>query len=767
MRKIFSILFALVLVLSFSLMTTGLVAAAASTVLVDNLQSSWTAPGGGGVYSAYYGPSSDTAPAVSPGTTAVYLGREAGIIKAGLTVSPDGHYWDEGLFGFKPTVTIDVLAAGTLTYDVVNQEGTNPVWITIEIDTGVVDTRTDNTAYQFVPTTNPAGWHTVNAAAGQWQQWTTYTSGETTGPLMTLGEVASANPGLNVVRAYLRLGQGDSYHGTGSGTVGWVDKVTIGEVTYDFVVPTYWYVAKTGLDTNEGTLASPFLTIQHAVDAAASSGDTIHVAAGTYDEVGQIVISKNLTIIGANKATTIIKPAQNTGGSGDARGWFLVNAGKEFNLSNVTLDGEGKNVHQAIRSFGSGTIDNNIIKNIRYSLYIGLGMVVMGDYNMTFSNNTFTNIERIGMMAFGSGVTNAEIIGNTYTGKGDVDGLDYGIEIGGGAKATITGNTITNCKGVASVDNSTSAGILVTTYYGAGTTATITGNTLTGNTGGIGVGYDASDTSTVVAHYNNINGNTDYGIDTTAPVVDALYNWWGDKTGPSHDLNLGGKGDAVSDNVDFSPWLYKTQEQFVSGAPCYAGSVVLDDEATLVGPSSYAAGWNSFSTPITLDDSADTVSELLALTAGSGLFIERAQRFDLASQTWKPVIMGGGVFENYQIKPGEGFFIQVRSAGSLPILVETDLTSPPARNLTAGWNLIGMSELWAQDVATALSMVSYDVVLSPVPPNMLWWSVPPSLPGSVLLLTGEAYWVGMGAPDILFGFETTPVPYWMTWDLNH
>ena len=498
-------------------------------------------------------------------------------------------------------------------------------------------------------------------------------------------------------------------------------------------------------------------TIQLAVDAA-GVGHTLAVAAGTYVEVGQIVINKDLTIIGENKDTTIIKPDP---GFTDSY-LFRVNAG-EFNLSNVTLDGDG-NLYGGVRytAPGTGTLDNNIFKNIVFPSYTGIGVVVYAD-DVVVSNNIFTNIGRVGIWV---GADNVLVTGNTYAGKGEGDWLDYGIEVGYGGVATITDNTITNCKGVASSDGSTSAGILVTTYYGSGTTATITGNTLTGNTGGIGVGYDDEDTSTVVAHYNNINGNTDYGIDTTASVVDALYNWWGDETGPSHDLNLGGQGDAVSDNVDFSPWLYKTQEQFVPGAPCYAGSVVLENEAAEVDPGSYAGGWNSFSTPITLDGSADTVSELLALTTGSGLFIERAMRFDLASQTWVPVIMGNVVFENYQIKPGEGLFIQVRNKGSLPILVNTTITSPPQRNLVVGWNLIGMSSLGAQTVATALSGVSYSVVLSPVPPNDVAWSVPPSLPGVEYLQLGEAYWVAMGAPGILFGFTTTPVAVGMTWELN-
>jgi len=217
--------------------TIFVVAAQPAPTPVYNLQPDWTATGGGGVWSAYYGPPAYGA--VSPGTTALYDGSEAGIIKAGLAVDPTSKiYEDEGLFGFKPTVTINAFAAGTLTYDVRNQAGTNPVWMTIEIDTGLVGeaNRSDNTVYQFVPTTNPTGWHTVNAAAGQWQKWTNTVSGIVTGPLMPLSDVATAHTGLNVVRAYLRLGKDDSYHGTGSGTIAWVDKATLGGVTYDFVV---------------------------------------------------------------------------------------------------------------------------------------------------------------------------------------------------------------------------------------------------------------------------------------------------------------------------------------------------------------------------------------------------------------------------------------------------------------------------------------------------------------------------------------------------
>jgi len=300
-----------------------------------------------------------------------------------------------------------------------------------------------------------------------------------------------------------------------------------------------------------------YATIQEAITAA-SDGDTINVEAGTYTETGQIVINKNLTIIGAGSSSTIIKPSVDTGNSGDSRGWFLVNLGKSFTLKNVTLDGSGHKIYQGIRSLGTVNIQNNIIKNILYepsgSAYGGMGIAVMGSGSSNILDNTFTNIGRIGVIVFGSG-TQAQVKGNTYTGKGAGNWLDYGVEVGGGGNATISDNTISNCLGVANVDGSTSAGILVTTYYGSGTSATITENTISNNTTGIMVGYNGSDTSTVVAHQNNITGNT-YGIESTNPIVDAINNWWGDASGPFNaTTNPIGKGNAVSDKVNFNPWL--------------------------------------------------------------------------------------------------------------------------------------------------------------------------------------------------------------------
>lgn len=870
---------------------------------VSNLQPSWDAVGGGGVFSAYIGPPDYGY--VSPGSTALFDSREAGIIKAGITASSTGSYDDEGLFGFRPTVTIDGFASSTLTYDVQNQYGENPVWMTIEIDTGVVDDRSDNTTYQFVPTTNPAGWNTFNAGAGMWQKWND-NNGDTTGnPLISLGDVATAHTGLNVVRTYLRLGMGNSYHGIALlGTVAWVDQATLGGVTYDFVVAsattpslgvaaTYGILSSTYINTSAATridgdvgftsepaviplgthlnygsgapystagtdaatalfdlnnqvctftfapgaivlgsnlehpsvtylpgvycidgavstgatitlsgagthifrstgalnaegssivtldgasaddifwtpngattlnanatfigtvlstsqpittlgnvswtgraltfggvvttgdtdtisvpTISPttgpvweeegtqngvldpgeyfFQTIQSAIDAGTTvSGDTIYVSAGTYTTTGQVLIDKNLSIVGdATNKPTINPAADLTANNNAASAWFLVNAGVTFNLTNVVLNGNGKKVQQAVRSHGTTSISNVDFANIVNSTspYVGFAIANFGGTipggagsdthisggsasALTVTNSTFTNIGRIGVLVKGTEST-ATITGNTYTGKGDGNFLDYAFEFGAGGSGTMSGNTISGNRGVASSDGSTSAGILVTDYYGTGTSATIENNTITNNTDGVAVGYDITDASTVTIHNSNLSGNT-IGVNSTNPSVDAIQNWWGNASGPTHTSNAEGTGDAISDAVTFAPWYINTEMTVLSDSTVTNATYTSTTEGQADLPNGATEVTLTDTTVMDLSNATTSMTSTPVTVGGETVTLTQSVTLQSGVNT-EPIVLTNSNLANVSASIPDGTIIQGPAEWDGTIMPPTDAPS--------------------------------------------------------------------------------------------
>ncbi len=337
-----------------------------------------------------------------------------------------------------------------------------------------------------------------------------------------------------------------------------------------------------------------YCSIQDAIDDA-STGDTINVAAGTYN--GSVRIDKSLTLNGAQAgvdARTRSGPESVIDGASATANYYLV----DLQADNVVLDGfevthpqftgsadaSGILTHRYGPYFNQ-RITNNIIHDIghpgRTSVDFGAFAINSGPVNgLEIDHNLMYNITHNddsawnnAVIVWGSGPTLAENINIHDNKMYDIDGpasptthwklYDGGIFISSGsANVTIDNNEFINTGEYGISGNiATGSALTITNNTISGSTVagirsmekgdTITGNTISGTATGIWVTDQVDEAPTV--HCNSIAGNTVGLQNDTSFLVDATSNWWGNADGPSGSGP--GTGDAVSDDVDFSSWL--------------------------------------------------------------------------------------------------------------------------------------------------------------------------------------------------------------------
>lgn len=209
---------------------------------------------------------------------------------------------------------------------------------------------------------------------------------------------------------------------------------------------------------------------------------------------------------------------------------------------------------------------------------------------------------------------------------------------------TITGTSITNCDadygimvygGSPVISNSVVNGMKsygLSIMMGGG--PSVTGNKFTGNLNGIG--FIGAGVGAGTYQGNTVTGNTQYGLYVSVPGIlplniNATNNNWGDPSGPLDDsddratgglYNPNGKGNRVSDHVNYYPWTGCTISQPTtptgfSGAPRYA-SVNLAwnavNDPNLGGYRIYSGtAPGSYGTPITADKTAAYKASGLAI----------------------------------------------------------------------------------------------------------------------------------------------------------
>jgi len=208
-----------------------------------------------------------------------------------------------------------------------------------------------------------------------------------------------------------------------------------------------------------------------------------------------------------------------------------------------------------LRFSDSCSLVNNSCQNS-----IGSGIELRSSDGCTLVNNSCQNNTFAGISLDDSNdnvLVNNRCSGNTY----------HGIDLDESGSTTITNSTIHG-----------NARYGVRMEYAEYTT--FTGNTISGN-GEIGLYLHGCQWTTVRS--NIITGNRDYGIWVSGSEenpVDALNNYWGHDSGPYHSSrNPAGKGDNVSDHVNFDPWAgtWRTVYNLDSGERYYTLQEAIDE----------------------------------------------------------------------------------------------------------------------------------------------------------------------------------------------
>ena len=206
-----------------------------------------------------------------------------------------------------------------------------------------------------------------------------------------------------------------------------------------------------------------YATIQAAVDTAASSGDVIHVAAGTYRE--QVKIDgKSLDLIGAGIGSTIIEAVdagsrttysitQWTGSPRTIDACIGVVGPATVNISDLTVDGRalGPADFYGIHFFDtSGSVTGCRIEDILYPAVpsdqrvvslVATQSAAAASYTIDFSDNVIPSFQKGGILIMGPDISFTVDDNDVVNAPSDYN-AGNGIQLSYGATGTTSGNTV-------------------------------------------------------------------------------------------------------------------------------------------------------------------------------------------------------------------------------------------------------------------------------------------------------------------------------------
>jgi len=346
---------------------------------------------------------------------------------------------------------------------------------------------------------------------------------------------------------------------------GWRESVLATVVALAVAVPaqaTDRNVNNTGL-CNDVTGTPAYCTIQAAVNAA-SPGDTINVAAGTYPEL--VKITQTLILQGAQHGIDARSRSGPETVVGMADGAFQILA------DNVTIDGftaQGVTTDCSIiisalcagihtnNAFSGHRILNNIVQNNIFGIYLNSNGVnpSLVQFNLIQNNNVASGSSSGNGIYSDQGLSNVVIDRNKLTNNTNAAMLFVGASQ---SRLTISNNSADNSIALINTSNSTISGNAIIKPPASGvfiggndTNIALTCNTfISSATRGVRINNDAfgslAANSNITLHNNDFFRNTIAGleVDTGAHVgtVNATNNWWGCPAGantPACDAAIG------------------------------------------------------------------------------------------------------------------------------------------------------------------------------------------------------------------------------------
>lgn len=300
-----------------------------------------------------------------------------------------------------------------------------------------------------------------------------------------------------------------------------------------------YYVATNGNDSNPGSLAEPWLTIQHAADNA-NAGDTVNIRGGTYEERITINVSgaagSYITFQNYNNEDVYLDGSNLTPPDGDSAMIWLENKSyliiKGLEIRNYRTS-DNQDFPIGIAMFGSChhiEIRNNYIHHIEQNTGQSAGsanaLAVYGNDGINSANNITIDSNTISECKTGDSETmtlNGNVEEFTVTNNTVHDCNNIGIDAIGwegtaaandqARNGTISGNTVYNITsfGNPAYGNERSAGGI---YVDGGKDITIEHNTCYQNDLGIEVACEHSGktTSGITVRNNLIYSNNITGI---------------------------------------------------------------------------------------------------------------------------------------------------------------------------------------------------------------------------------------------------------------